>query len=163
LTLIIKDNFLSKTEFQEAWEKIKKINFKDVLEGSINSVPVNIPFLKKKLAIYPNSDIYSNATRMDNKLNPSQKWHTDLNGKLGMRNQGRKWTGFAKQWIIYMGRDFKGGDLHVREGKSEQIVKPKPNRLVIIDPFKTEHKVDPVKGFRYSLNGFIYKYHCINN
>jgi len=154
------DNFFSKDEFQKVWDKIDKVNF-SFPWSSVNMRPIYIDFLKDKLVSEPNTDIVYTTTRMEEKINSSQKWHVDISGKLGVP-KGREWTGFALQWMIYMGGDFEGGDLHIKEGKEERIIKPISNRLVIIDPFETKHKVDPVKGFRYSLSGFIYKYRLIN-
>jgi len=157
----IKDNFLTKDEFKQAWEKVSKFNFPDVEEGKFNRHSINIDFLKKKLATYPNSDLFTYVTKMDNKSNPSQEWHVDISGKLAME-PGRKWTGFALQFIIYMGGNFKGGNLHIKEENLEHIIEPIENRLIILNPFKSKHKVDPLTGVRYTLNGFIYTYTFFN-
>ena len=149
------DNFLTKEEFDIAWEAIKNINWSKKF-SSINRHEIDIPFLFNKFCIEESEDYTCSVTRMDNDINASMKWHKDIyDQKVGIKlKPGQEWIGKAVQWLIYMGGDFTGGILQTRTGDIE----PKTNRFVILDPFLEEHNVTRVSGFRYSLNGFIYKY-----
>ena len=145
------DNFLSDTEFSKAWDEIKNIKWKK--QCSINRVEINLPWLKRKLCWGEDEDYFSYVTRMDEKLNASQKWHKDISSPLKLK-PGQVYTENIAQWLIYMGGDFTGGILQTRSGDIE----PKTNRFVLLDPFEEEHNVTRVSGFRYALGGFLYKY-----
>jgi len=145
------DNFLTDEEFSQAWETIKTTKF--LRTGAINRVPIILPFLKDKLCFAEDEDYFSYVTRMDEKPNASQKWHYDISSPLKLK-PGQEYTENIMQWLIYMGGDFTGGLLQVRD----QDIEPLTNRFVLLDPFLEEHNVTPVVGFRYALNGFVYKY-----
>lgn len=108
-----------------------------------------------KLHAYPNSEVSTNLTRMDEVFNPSQAWHQDISGELAV-GPNRKWGGWAKQWLIYFNYgNYTGGNLQVKEDGHITTVKPFNNRLVVIN-VDQQHKVDSIEGYRYALNGFVY-------
>ncbi len=144
------ENFLTEKEYKIAEEAILKIQW----HRGLKRKEINLPFLKKLCK--SNEDYFSYVTLMDEKDVCFMKWHKDIHDQeIGMKlKPGQKWIGEATQWIIYMGGNFTGGLLHTRD----QIIKPIPNRLVLLNPFREEHKVESVKGKRYSIGGFIYSY-----
>jgi len=149
--VLIHDNFLTDQEFSSAWEAIKNVTWKT--RGAINRVAIDLPWLETKLCWTEDEDCFIYVTRMDDKINASMKWHKDISSPLKLK-PGQEFTTSIVQWLIYMGGDFTGGILQTRE----QDIEPKTNRFVLLDPFTEEHNVTPVTGFRYALNGFLYKY-----
>ncbi len=153
----ITDDFLTPEEYQIAEHAVFTTKWNRYAPSQIKRQEIDLPFLKKLCK--PSEDYFSYVYLMDENKNPSMEWHKDIADKnRGIKlKPGQKWIGEATQWILYMGGDFQGGLLHTRD----QTVEPVPNRLVLLNPFEEEHKVDPVIGRRYSLGGFIYAYEKI--
>jgi len=147
------DNFLTKEEFEYTLKTAKAAKWRKFGPGAINRINIKLPFLFNKLCWGEDEDYFVYLVRMQEDLNPSQKWHIDLKGPLKLPS-GQEWIYNAIQYIIYLGGDFTGGLLHTRK----KTIEPVPNRFVILDPFKEEHIVSPIIGKRYALTGFIYKY-----
>ena len=151
--VIIFDDFLTKKELQIVLIKVNAVKWPRFSPHTMKRVEFHSPMLEEKLCLAEDEDCLLSLYKNINEETNIWKWHKDISSPLKLK-QGQIWTNNIIQIILYVGGDFTGGILKT---KFEDI-KPKLNRLVIMDPLTEYHKITPLNGTRFTITGFVYRY-----
>ena len=147
------DNFLTKEELHTILLLVNVIKWPKFRPHSMNRVDFHSRMLEEKLCWTEDEDCLLSLYKNTNEETNIWKWHKDISSPLKLK-PGQIWTNNIIQIILYVGGDFTGGILKT---KFEDI-KPKLNRLVIMDPLTEYHKITPLNGTRFTITGFVYRY-----